>query len=135
MVRETSLEAYNYIKESGILSKRRMEVYEYLFHNGPATAQQVYRALSNMANPSSYLGRLCELRRMGAVQELDKVICKYTGRNVILWDVTKDKPVVPPKEKSLKKRYQELLQYCQRLEEENSILRKELHKDQLEMFE
>jgi len=40
--RDTSIEAYRTIKANGLLSKRRLQVYEYLFNHGPATAKEIF---------------------------------------------------------------------------------------------
>lgn len=97
MVRDTSIEAYKQINESGLLSKRRAEVYNYLYNYGPATAQQIYKSISQGKNPSCYLGRLSELRESGVVAEKGKVKCEWTGHRVILWDVTSSLPIKPIK--------------------------------------
>lgn len=105
MTRQTSIEAYREIKENGLLSKRRWQVYDYLFHNGPATARQAVLAISNEFgnNVSIAFGslatRFCELRRSGVIEEVGTIIDKETKHEVILWDVTKNLPkkIVKPK--------------------------------------
>lgn len=92
-VRQTSIDAFNAIKDSGLLSTRRWQVYEYLFKNGPCTAKQVTGNLrSGLQDSGGYNTRLSELRRMGVVQEVGKVECPESGHNVILWDVTDKMP-------------------------------------------
>jgi len=82
-VRQTSAEAFRVITETGLLSKRRLQVYEHLYHNGPLTAKQLSLALHFSA-----WKRVSELRRMGCVRELGVVVCEYTGHKVLQWDVT-----------------------------------------------
>lgn len=102
-VRSTSIEAYNYIKENGLLSKRRLEIYEILFTKGPLTAGEIGRAMPNYRAAVSTAdrnihARLAELRDMLAIQELGTKICEVTGMEVILWDVTDRIPVKLEKE-------------------------------------
>lgn len=91
--RDTSVEAFKIIRENGLLSKRRMEVYKYLYENGPCTAKQVTGNLrQGLQDSGGYNTRLSELRRMGVVKEVDKVKCDESGQMVILWDVTSEIP-------------------------------------------
>ena len=103
MKRNTSIQAYQTIKENGLLSWRRMEVYECLYHHGPMTGKQLTISLNtNQSNSGAYATRLSELRDRGVVQELGTTKCEYTGYEVILWDVTSNLPTdfkKPPSEK------------------------------------
>jgi len=83
--RRTSIEAYEALKESGKLSRLRWIIYDYLFHNGPATAQEAFKALGLQTNQS---GRFTELRQLGVIEEVGRAQCRVTGREVIAWDVT-----------------------------------------------
>lgn len=94
-MRETSLEAYQEIRDQGLLSARRMEVYEILFHQGPLTDQEVASRMEgegNRANGMNSGARLNELRAMGCVKEVGTTVSKTTGMTVIVWDVTRDLP-------------------------------------------
>lgn len=95
MIRETSTEAYHKIKEDGLLSKRRFEVYDYVFNNGPCTSKKAYKNLCayKITNPSSYIGRFTELRNSGGLKEVGHEIDADSGMRCILWDVTKNIPV------------------------------------------
>jgi hypothetical protein len=94
-MRETSIEAYNQIKAAELLSQKRWEVYDILFHRGPLTAGEVFLVgkelgYSHMKNNIST--RLTELRNLGVVKECGERECTLTKKNVILWDVTADLP-------------------------------------------
>lgn len=106
MVRKTSIEAYNQIKNNGLLSERRMQVYDLLYKYGPLTALQVIdhfrRTLINFSSTGNLSTRLSELRDMGVVEELGTTKCPIGGRNVILWDVTDRLPVKVEKKKKTK---------------------------------
>ena len=91
MTRRTSMVAYQKIKTNGLLTKARMQVYEWLFENGPATATDIEVALeSNHAHK-----RLSELRDQSVVDEVGERKCLITDHTVILWDVTENLPLDP----------------------------------------
>lgn len=90
--RQTSRAAYDAIERSGLLSQRRLEVYQALFHHGPLTGKELYRMMKRVKNNpdlhDTFQQRLSELVQMGLARELGTKICSVTGHNVILWDVT-----------------------------------------------
>lgn len=87
MVRKTSVEAYDYIRASGVLGERQMRAYDCLYSQGPLTA----RELSDRAGEGMWK-RLSELKEMGLVEEVGEVKDPDTRMTVILWDVTGEKP-------------------------------------------
>jgi hypothetical protein len=105
MTRQTSIEAYNKIKENGLLSRRRWEVYDILFRLGPLTANETFNILKqekylNLSFDSNTRARFTELRELGVIMETQTRPCSITGMNVIEWDVTKELPkkIVKPTE-------------------------------------
>lgn len=109
MIRETRVEAYHQILNNGLLSKRRWEVYEYLYRAGPCYARQIHKALSVQGtNSSSFVSRLSELREAGVVKEVGKVLDEETGMSVILWDVTKELPVKTQRKETISQKYNKL---------------------------
>jgi len=93
MTRQTSIDCYNQIKAEGLLSNLRFRVYEWLYDNGPATAQEITTGLAKGSQDhGSFSTRLSELRNQGVVRECGIVISKTTGRKVIEWDVTDNLP-------------------------------------------
>lgn len=94
MVRETSIEAYNYIKENGFISKARFDVYEHLFYHGPCTAKQVVIAFvsSGIDLRGTVTPRFSELKNLGIIKEVGTTKCEESGHRVILWDVTNFMP-------------------------------------------
>jgi len=104
MVRDTSIKIYNEIKNNGLLSKRRFQVYEVLFDYGPLTGAQVARIVIKKYGSWGYSetirNRLTELRDWGCVSELDTVVCPISGNSVNLWDVTLKLPKKPPQKVS-----------------------------------
>lgn len=102
--RKTSVEAYREIKTGGLLSKRRFEVYECLFYNGPMTASEISEMLPGKKSRtigSNVHARLGELRESGVVYEVKERICSISGKNVIEWDVTDKLPAPIQKKKDV----------------------------------
>lgn len=107
MTRQTSIQAYNMIKENGLLSRRRWEVYDVLFRHGPLTANEVFVKLQeenigpyNAASNSA--ARFSELRNSCVIYEVRERQCAVTGMNVIEWDVTDRLPLKLEKTKKIK---------------------------------
>ena len=120
-VRKTSAETYRAIKAEGLLSKRRMQVYEFIYKNGPCTLKQICKALVTNHNQSSFPGRVTELTQMGAVVDVGETTCEDTGRKVTLWQTTNKIPVPYSGKKSNKQIIKEL---TERLYDAESVLKK-----------
>lgn len=88
-MRQTSLDAYNEIKNNGLLSKRRWQVYDCLFHHGPLTGNEIVKKISL---PGAWK-RLSELEKETVAQVVGQRICTVTGYEVELWDVTTNLPI------------------------------------------
>ena len=97
--RQTSIDCYNQIKKEGLLSKRRLEVYESLLSTAPCTSSEAIRNAKTTFGVFGVSSRFTELRDLGVIYEKDIRPCKVTGRNVIEWDLTDKLPI---KEKSKK---------------------------------
>tara|TARA_R100000541_G_scaffold13397_1_gene22359 strand:+ start:762 stop:1160 length:399 start_codon:yes stop_codon:yes gene_type:complete len=91
MTRETSIDCFNQIKLTGLVSKRRLEVLEAISKTCPCTTSEAISAI----NTSSFgIGsRFTELRDMNVIYEVGSRKCSVTGRNVIEWDLTGNMPV------------------------------------------
>ena len=98
--RQTSIDCYNKIKQEGLLSKRRLQVYESIFNYAPCTASEVFNEKNLKTNQS---GRFTELRDLGVIYEKGERLCRVTGRNVIEWDLTDRLPVNIKKSNKTKK--------------------------------
>lgn len=121
-MRQTSIDVYNKIKETGLLGGRRFEVYEALHQNGPMTQVETVRFLQakkRNITDHGFTPRFSELRRMGAIQEVRERKCTVTGMTVIEWAVTENMPV------KLEKRVPKD-QVIKHLEEENKALKREI---------
>lgn len=97
-MRETSLEAYTTIVESGALGRQRCDVLRALVHCEPATSGEIAAALPGYDNPRHTVSRrLPELRDVGVIQEHDPRECKSLGTRQIVWSVTGRLPEPRPK--------------------------------------
>jgi len=105
MTRQTSIDALNEIKTSGLLSKRRLEVYEALFYYGPLTANDLVRQMKQQysnANQTGWNARFSELERMEVIIQVGTKQDDISGHECIVWDVTGKLPTPLPKEPSKK---------------------------------
>jgi len=91
--RQTSIDCYNKIKLEGLLSKRRLEVYEALLSTAPCTSSEAIRNAKTTFGVFGVSSRFTELRDLGVIYEKDVRPCKVTGRNVIEWDLTDRLPI------------------------------------------
>ena len=91
--RQTSIDCYNEIKTNGLLSKRRLEVYEAILKNAPCTSSEAMVGNLNYTNVlSQSRARFTELRELGVIYEKTERKCRVTKRNVIEWDLTDKLP-------------------------------------------
>jgi len=92
--RQTSIDCYNEIKANGLLSKKRLEVYEAICKNAPCTSAEAYSTMITKENQiSQSRARFTELRELGVIYEKGIRKCKITGRKVIEWDLTYKLPL------------------------------------------
>jgi len=113
-VRKTSIATYIDIERSGLLSKKRLEVFRILHDEGPLTGAQVSKIHGETygANTVSETvrNRITELYEYGVVEEAGKGPCPITGREVIIWQVSGRMPVKPPKKQTFRQKKDELLE-------------------------
>ena len=104
-MRSTSIKAFREIRDSGMLSRRRWQVYRTLYRCGPATASEIYfKANMGKQLQASVQSRLSELVRMECVAEVGRRACTHTGKTCTVYDVTDRLPipyVQPPTKKDL----------------------------------
>ena len=124
MARNTSVEAYRAIKINGLLSERRLLVYEILYKYGPMTCSEVVqKALPYVNTPNTgwVPARLGELRKHEVISEVREGPCPTTGRNAIFWDVNSNLPKPLPKKITNKDKLNKIRQICE--DSDNSYLR------------
>lgn len=97
MIQPTSIETYLEIKESGLLSEKRMKVYE-IFYENPngltgSQVSEIYKSRYYSSKHSETIrNRITELRDMGCLTELGLVKCEYTQRMVMRFTTTDNLP-------------------------------------------
>lgn len=91
MIRQTSIDAYREIRDSGLLSKRRWETYDDLFHHGPSTS----RDAEDRTGDRNAHRRLLDLVEWGVAERVGETTCRKTGHQVTLWDVNANLPRPP----------------------------------------
>lgn len=107
MVRDTSIETYRYIQETGILSDQLKLIYNALYEHGPCTAQELLfkagwdkRKLNSVQ--TNIPSKLHHLVKFGVAREVGKRVCQVKGRRVLVYDVTKERPVKPTRKRFVK---------------------------------
>lgn len=92
-VRSTSFHVYHQIKDEGLLSERRWQIYDALWQlDKPSSANEVHRyiikqprfQLANM----NVITRLGELRDSGAVAEIGEFPCSVNSNVVTFFEIT-----------------------------------------------
>lgn len=104
MVRNTSIEVYHRIKDEGLLSRKRQEIYEVLFEQGPLTGNEIFKRIKGVSHivHANIHSRLNEMEKLGVAERIGEKICSVTGNNVDLWDVTSKLPIKFDKPKRVK---------------------------------
>ena len=92
-MRQTSIDCYNQIKNSGLLSKRRFETYEAMVKIAPCTASEVQKSINYFDGGRDCMKRISELNKLGVIYDKGPRTCNVTGRNVVEWDLTDRLPV------------------------------------------
>lgn len=117
MTRQTSIEAYRAIEESGLLSKRRWEVYRHVWHHGPLTQNEAARILTPGNVSGTISGRFSELKEMGLLIEVGKKNDPITGKSNYLWDATDRRVPIIKEKKTQEPTYKDIIESLCRLVE------------------
>lgn len=115
MATATSIEVYNQIKLEGLLSEKRLRVYEIFYEYGELTGSQVseiYKSLHPTSQHSETIrNRITELRDMGVLEERGTTICHLTKREVLKFVLTDQLPNKLEKKHTRKEQVDEVLEY------------------------
>jgi hypothetical protein len=118
-VRKTSIDVYNKITTEGLLSKKRMQVYEILYTGEAMTGSEVAQKYKSMYDSSrhseSIRNRITELVKQGVVYEVGTVECPITGNTVLQFATTNSLPSKLEKPKTKRERKEEILTSIQAL--------------------
>lgn len=109
MVQTTSIETYHAIKNSGLISEKRMKVFDIFYQNPKgltgAEVSEIYRKENPTSQHSETIrNRITELVQMGVLAEVGVVECQFSKRNVMKWCCIDKMPI--PLEKKLSKKEQ-----------------------------
>lgn len=139
MIQRTSIETYHAIKDSGLISDKRMKVFDifYEYPNGLTGSQvsEIYRSKHPTSKHSETIrNRITELCEMGVIVEMGSVECEYTKRKVMKWCCIDKMPIPLEKKQTKKEKIQEILDDVTALgktlksEEDKIVLRTIYHK-------
>lgn len=89
-MKDTSLEAWQKIKDSKLLSERKWQVYDYVFRNGPCLMRDALVALQakHKVPGNVFSTRFSELERAGFLKTVGKKMCADTGNEGYVYEVT-----------------------------------------------
>jgi len=121
MTQQTSIATYNQIKSEGLLSKKRMLVYEifmdYGGEKGELTGSQVSEIFKKLYPTSQHSetirNRITELRDMGVLEERGTTSCAISKREVMKFALTDVLPIKLEKKKTHSEKIQDLLMYIE----------------------
>ena len=97
-MRDTSLRAYYELVNSGKLTQRHKDVFEWLEKYGPCTARELHTHAiedenvieADLGGPNYVKPRLTELKQMNAIVENGKRECSVTGKLVYELEVNSE---------------------------------------------
>jgi len=85
-MRQTSLQAYQELKDSGKLGERQLLVYEAIKRLKCATDTEITKFMG-FSDPNRIRPRRNELVRFGLVEEKERRNCNITNRKAIVWGI------------------------------------------------
>ncbi len=99
MIRATSIAAYNQVKASGYLSKKRWQTYQFLAEFGPMTAGEftvnIMKANGRVEGNPSYHRRLEELEKQQVVRRIGTRTCSVSNKEAEVWDIIENPTPTP----------------------------------------
>jgi hypothetical protein len=139
MVQKTSVETYHAIKNSGLISEKRMKVFDIFYLNPKGLTGSEVSEIYRKENPTSQhsetiRNRITELFQMGVLAEVGVVECQFSKRNVMKWCCIDKMPIPLEKKMTRKEQVNEILEDITLLgkslksEEDKIVLRTIYHK-------
>ena len=139
MVQKTSVETYHAIKNSGLISEKRMKVFDIFYLNPQGLTGSEVSEIYRKENPTSQhsetiRNRITELFQMGVLAEVGVVECQFSKRNVMKWCCIDKMPIPLEKKLTRKEQVNEILEDITLLgkslksEEDKIVLRTIYHK-------
>jgi hypothetical protein len=137
MVQTTSIETYHAIKNSGLISEKRMKVFDIFYRNPKGLTGAEVSEIYKKENPSSQhsetiRNRITELVQMGVLAEVGVVECQFSKRSVMKWCCIDKMPIPLEKKVTRKEQLKEILkdvvQFGESLEsEEDKIVLRSIY--------
>jgi len=93
MIRDTSRQAYNTIKKSGLMGALQFKVYDCVYSHGPLTQGEAWKLHFNDRQRHDVCPRFAELEHLGVIKCVGERPCRITGKNSMTWDITGTIPV------------------------------------------
>ena len=114
MINSVSIEVYHSIKNSGILSDKRMKVYDIFYENPQgltgSEVSEIYKSKYLSSKHSETIrNRITELRDMGVLDEKAIVTCQYTNRSVTKFCLNQKMPTSLEKKETLNEKLDKIL--------------------------
>jgi len=114
MVQTTSIETYHAIKNSGLISEKRLKVFDIFYENPQgltgAEVSEIYRKQNPTSQHSETIrNRITELVEMGVVVEIGIVECQFSKRKVTKWCCIDKMPIPLEKKLTRKEQLKEIL--------------------------
>lgn len=139
MIQKTSIETYHAIKNSGLISEKRLKVFDIFYQNPEgltgAEVSEIYRKENPTSQHSETIrNRITELVQMGVLTELGVVECQFSKRNVTKWCCIDKMPIPLEKKLTRKEQINEIIDditafgVSLKSEEEKIVLRTIYHK-------
>jgi hypothetical protein len=119
-INQNSLDAFNHIKKNGLLSDKRLKVYQIFLHNPNGLTGSEVSDIYKKNYPSSQhsetiRNRITELRDMGVLDEVGNVPCRFTKRTVMKYKVNTNMPTKLVVKKSLNTNIDEIISDLKRV--------------------
>ena len=139
MLQKTSVETYHAIKNSGLISEKRMKVFDIFYLNPQGLTGSEVSEIYRKENPTSQhsetiRNRITELFQMGVLAEVGVVECQFSKRNVMKWCCIDKMPIPLEKKLTRKEQVNEILKDITlfgtslKSEEDKIVLRTIYHK-------
>ena len=139
MIQTTSIETYHSIKNSGLISEKRLKVFDIFYQNPKgltgAEVSEIYRRENPTSQHSETIrNRITELVQMGVLVEIGVVECQFSKRSVMKWCCVDKMPIPLEKKATRKEQIKQILNDITafgkslKSEEEKIVLRTIYHK-------
>jgi hypothetical protein len=139
MIQRTSIDTYHAIRDSGVLSEKRMNVFD-IFYENPngltgSEVSEIYKdKFPSSKHSETIRNRITELFQMGVLVEVGVVECQFSKRSVMKWCCVDKMPIPLEKKATRKEQIKEILDDITafgkslKSEEEKIVLRTIYHK-------